>query len=156
MAQQRNTISSSPRSLRSLRLLIYSTTVENVRQIGPVFFKTKPILRRGKIQISSVVTMNYQNGLAFGGPASKAKQSQFEPKSMSEWVSFSGLKELGPAMCSTGQPAGRHGIRGTHYARHGRQRILLTQLELCSRILVSGICRPLGRRSIGKFIMQGM
>jgi len=76
MAQQRNTISSSPRSLRSLRLLIYSTAVENVRQIGPVFFKTKPICRRGKIQVSSVLRKDYEEKSRF---ASQPRQTQTKP-----------------------------------------------------------------------------
>jgi hypothetical protein len=76
MAQQRNTISSSPRSLRSLRLLIYSTTVENVRQIGRRFFKTKPICRRGKIQVSSVLRKDYEKKARL---ASQLKQSQTNP-----------------------------------------------------------------------------
>jgi len=35
---------------------------------------------------------------------SKAKQTQFQAKPMLKWASFSGLNELGPAMCSTDQP----------------------------------------------------
>jgi len=35
---------------------------------------------------------------------SKAKQSQFQAKPMSKWARFFGLKELGPARCSSSQP----------------------------------------------------
>jgi len=68
MAQQRNTISSSPRSLRSLRLLTCSTTVENVRQIGPRFCKTKPIFRRKKIHVSAVLTKDYEEKITLCEP----------------------------------------------------------------------------------------
>ena len=76
MAQQRNTISSSPRSLRSLRLLTCSTTVENVRQIGPRFCKTKPIFRRKKIHVSAVLTKDYEEKSRF---ASQPRQTQTKP-----------------------------------------------------------------------------
>jgi hypothetical protein len=57
-------------------LIICSTTVENVRQIAPVFFKTKPIFRRGRIKVSSVLTKDYEEKVRFaGGP----KQSQTKP-----------------------------------------------------------------------------
>ena len=58
--------------LRTLR----STTVENVLQIGPLFFKTKPILRPYKIQVSSVMTKDYEEKARF---ASRSKQSQTKP-----------------------------------------------------------------------------
>jgi len=53
-----------------------STTVENVRQIGPVFFKTKPIFRRDKIQVSSVLTKDYEEN---SRAVSESKQSQTKP-----------------------------------------------------------------------------
>jgi hypothetical protein len=63
--------------------MTYSTIVENPLQIGPVFFKTKPILRRDKIQVSSVLTKDYEEK---AGLASKSKQSQTKPISMLKWV----------------------------------------------------------------------
>jgi hypothetical protein len=73
----------------------YSIFVEDPLQIGPVFFKTKPICRRRKIQISSVLTRDYEEKARL---ASKSKQSQTNPISMLRWVSFSGLGELAEGM----------------------------------------------------------
>jgi hypothetical protein len=53
-----------------------SIFVEDPLQIGPVFFKTKPILRQGKIQVSSVLTKDYEGKTRF---ASRSKQSQTNP-----------------------------------------------------------------------------
>jgi len=54
----------------------YSIFVEDPLQIGPVFFKTNPICRRDKIQVSSVLTKDYEEKARL---ASVPKQSQSKP-----------------------------------------------------------------------------
>ena len=63
-------------NLRNLRLMTLSTIVENTLQIGPVFFKTKPICRPRRIQVSSVLTKEYEEKARVG---SESKQSQTKP-----------------------------------------------------------------------------
>jgi hypothetical protein len=54
----------------------YSIFVENPLQIGRLFFKTKPICRRRKIQISSFLTKDYEEKACL---ARQLKQSQIKP-----------------------------------------------------------------------------
>jgi len=58
--------------------LTCSTIVENPLQIAPLFCKTKPICRRCKIQVSSLLTEDYEEEHALRANRSKAKQSQFQ------------------------------------------------------------------------------
>jgi len=68
----------------------------------PLLFKTKPIFRKARMSVSCFNKKGYEN-LDIRRPGrSKPKQSQFKPKPMLRWVSFCGLRELGPAMCSAG------------------------------------------------------
>jgi len=67
-----------------------STTVENVRQIGPVFFKTKPICRRDKIHVSAVLTKDYEEKRRLAG---RSKQSQTKP------ISNVRASEIGAKKC---------------------------------------------------------
>ena len=53
-----------------------SSTVENVRQIGPIFFKTKPICRRDKTHVSAALTKDYEQKSRF---ASQPRQTQTKP-----------------------------------------------------------------------------
>jgi len=76
-------------------LTTFSTIVESALQIGPLFFKTKPICWRCKSQVSSVMTKDYEEKARL---ASKSKQSQTNPISMLRWASFSGLGELAEGM----------------------------------------------------------
>jgi hypothetical protein len=63
-------------NLWNSRLMICSTIVESALQIGPVFFKTKPILWWGKIQVSSVLIKDYKEKSRF---ARQLEQSQTKP-----------------------------------------------------------------------------
>ena len=55
-----------------------STLVENALQIGPVFFKTKPISAKAKMCAIAVLIKDYENKGVFAGRRSKAKQTQFQ------------------------------------------------------------------------------
>jgi hypothetical protein len=76
----------------------------------PCFFKTEPICPGHRMKISPLVTKDYENKRVFGERRSKAKQTQFKPKPMSRWVSFSGLDELGAAV-SNWAMSGRSALR---------------------------------------------
>jgi hypothetical protein len=55
-----------------------SIFVEDPLQIGPSFFKTKPICEKGETNVSFFCTEAYERIAGFGRQRSKAKQSQFE------------------------------------------------------------------------------
>jgi len=59
-------------------LMTYSTTVENPLQIAPIFFKTKPICRPAKMELSLVAKRDYEEKYALRAWPSKAKQTQFQ------------------------------------------------------------------------------
>jgi hypothetical protein len=65
-----------------------STTVENVLQIGPVFFKTKPISTGAKMCASFFFTEDYENECRPAAWASKANPSTLLRTGQSQMPAF--------------------------------------------------------------------
>ena len=99
MGNMRNHINTFTKSVKSAESVV-NDLFDNCRESSTnraFFCKTKPICRRCKIQVSSVVIKGYEGKARLAGIS---KQSQLKPKPMLRWVSLCGLNEVGPTRLS--------------------------------------------------------
>jgi len=87
MGNMRNHINTFTKSVKSAESVV-NDLFDNCRESSTnraFFCKTKPICRRCKIQVSSVVIKGYEGKARLAGIS---KQSQLKPKPMLRWVNL--------------------------------------------------------------------